>query len=80
MNYGFFASMRPRLIAVDDFSRAAALTQTSPASMRPRLIAVDDVRAQHRGVRRPAASMRPRLIAVDDPRSGRFLTTDRKLQ
>ena len=36
------ASMRPRLIAVDDPSFADAYQGAMEASMRPRLIAVDD--------------------------------------
>ena len=37
------ASMRPRLIAVDDRSISAGLARIERASMRPRLIAVDDL-------------------------------------
>ena len=36
------ASMRPRLIAVDDAAGASIYCFTETASMRPRLIAVDD--------------------------------------
>ena len=35
--------MRPRLIAVDDFSATGAARRHAFASMRPRLIAVDDL-------------------------------------
>ena len=63
---GADASMRPRLIAVDDLIVKNAYDAYKGASMRPRLIAVDDRRrwADHRAARH--ASMRPRLIAVDD--------------
>ena len=37
--------MRPRLIAVDDWSVKAGVLSITIASMRPRLIAVDDSRA-----------------------------------
>jgi len=37
------ASMRPRLIAVDDLAGATWEKSISEASMRPRPIAVDDV-------------------------------------
>ena len=62
------ASMRPRLIAVDDANEQLDQMQIAQASMRPRLIAVDDGRtpAPERADLHPA-SMRPRLIAVDDP-------------
>ena len=36
------ASMRPRLIAVDDLKTRAEIGKINAASMRPRLIAVDD--------------------------------------
>ena len=38
----FIASMRPRLIAVDDVGVVDQLETAGIASMRPRLIAVDD--------------------------------------
>ncbi len=62
------ASMRPRLIAVDD--RLPLLDPANInglASMRPRLIAVDDGTAGRERPKARGASMRPRLIAVDDP-------------
>ncbi len=63
------ASMRPRLIAVDDVAEGAgAGAAIASASMRPRLIAVDDNPANFRLLVRVGASMRPRLIAVDDRR------------
>ena len=63
------ASMRPRLIAVDDEVLAWALSSGEAASMRPRLIAVDDEAGREaRPGDDPRASMRPRLIAVDDHR------------
>ena len=37
------ASMRPRLIAVDDVPDTVAIAAALSASMRPRLIAVDDL-------------------------------------
>ena len=43
--FAIAASMRPRLIAVDDLEKPVYLTFDTEASMRPRLIAVDDPRA-----------------------------------
>ena len=73
------ASMRPRLIAVDDHPASRKSDPTDAASMRPRLIAVDDgVRAVQVGfVAR--ASMRPRLIAVDDRVSNSGTACSQKL-
>ena len=60
------ASMRPRLIAVDDALVPDQLLESHIASMRPRLIAVDDAHEQVERSLLQLASMRPRLIAVDD--------------
>ena len=60
------ASMRPRLIAVDDERCFEVGRGLDGASMRPRLIAVDDADARAVSVHATEASMRPRLIAVDD--------------
>ena len=61
------ASMRPRLIAVDDYDGILWNDNLNKASMRPRLIAVDDIQyRQLHHSRQERASMRPRLIAVDD--------------
>ena len=60
------ASMRPRLIAVDDYGGFLRERQRNVASMRPRLIAVDDAQLGDELLIVRQASMRPRLIAVDD--------------
>ena len=64
------ASMRPRLIAVDDWNYMDLSNECCRASMRPRLIAVDDERWGPTPAQLRYASMRPRLIAVDDNGSG----------
>ena len=66
------ASMRPRLIAVDDIIPSKKPFEGIDASMRPRLIAVDDVGATLLLGYVAIASMRPRLIAVDDRRGPRW--------
>ena len=60
------ASMRPRLIAVDDREVLRRNLVPNEASMRPRLIAVDDQTKDKTQRTAATASMRPRLIAVDD--------------
>ena len=72
------ASMRPRLIAVDDQDVADALNYRLNASMRPRLIAVDDVSTVSVVSLQSGASMRPRLIAVDDLLDSRLERTDER--
>ena len=61
------ASIRPRLIAVDDVERLkSAVWHVETASIRPRLIAVDDISTGIFAISPYRASIRPRLIAVDD--------------
>ena len=74
------ASMRPRLIAVDDHSPQSTQARRPAASMRPRLIAVDDEVAAALTVDPHFASMRPRLIAVDDAGNQATATLAARLQ